>query len=343
MSDCGTPEAPRSLLAAILPAILVLSILWPARSPDVGSALITAPAVPGAVPQDTRIVVNAPAFRMDMFENGKLIQSYKIGIGYPEFPLPTGLRSSDTIVISPTWIPPQEAWVEAPRSRVKPGQKIPAGDKLNPLGPIKIPIGLPSLIHGGKAPGALGGFASHGCVGLTNHQIEDFASRLAQLSGTQLSNEQIAADEKNKTETHTIRLAKAVPVELRYETITVEDGRLCVYRDVYARGTNTEEHLRSVLQAYGVSADQLSKSEAARVKIALKQMARDASGKPVVKPVDTKPRNSTRARVTRTIRGEKEVVIDIASLKGKGYPAPIYAGAGKASKPTAASLHQRRR
>src|SRR5207237_4027656 len=33
---------------------------------------------PNAVPKDTRIVVNIPAFRMDVFENGSLIKSYKI-------------------------------------------------------------------------------------------------------------------------------------------------------------------------------------------------------------------------------------------------------------------------
>ncbi|MCA1605256.1 MAG: L,D-transpeptidase, partial [Acidobacteria bacterium] len=41
---------------------------------------------PNAVPKDTRVVVNIPAFRMDVFNEGSLIKSYKIGIGYPEFP-----------------------------------------------------------------------------------------------------------------------------------------------------------------------------------------------------------------------------------------------------------------
>ncbi|HEY0404193.1 MAG TPA: L,D-transpeptidase, partial [Pyrinomonadaceae bacterium] len=42
-----------------------------------------------AVPSDTRIVVNAPAYRMDVFDAGRLVKSYKVGIGYPEFPLPS--------------------------------------------------------------------------------------------------------------------------------------------------------------------------------------------------------------------------------------------------------------
>src|SRR5215510_4642941 len=53
---------------------------------------------PNAVPQDTRIVVNIPAFRMDLFRDGTLVKSYKIGIGYPEFPLPRGFRKAEMII-----------------------------------------------------------------------------------------------------------------------------------------------------------------------------------------------------------------------------------------------------
>jgi lipoprotein-anchoring transpeptidase ErfK/SrfK len=286
------------------------------------------------VPQDTRVVVNAPAFRMDLFEDGKLIKSYKIGIGYPEFPLPTGLRKAETIIFNPTWTPPDEPWVESPNSKVKIGEKIEAGNKLNPLGPIKIPIGLPSLIHGGKAPAKLGTFASHGCVGLTSPQVQDFAKRLARLSGTQISEEQIAEYGKNKTETKPLKLSKPVPVELRYETITVEDGKLHIYRDVYDHGTNTEDNLRNVLQAYGVAFDQLTENERAQVMRGLSQMARDATGKPSEADGSIPKKNPT-GKVTRAIKGAKEVVVEIAALAGKGYPAPADLDTGIPPKKTA--------
>ncbi|HVI70166.1 MAG TPA: L,D-transpeptidase, partial [Pyrinomonadaceae bacterium] len=132
---------------------------------------------PNAVPTDTRIVVNIPAYRMDVFQNGSLVKSYKVGIGYPEFPLPQGLRKANQIIFNPTWTPPDSPWVEKMKN-VTAGETVKAGDKDNPLGPIKIPIGLPSLIHGGKSPAKIGKFASHGCVGLTNDQIKDFAALL---------------------------------------------------------------------------------------------------------------------------------------------------------------------
>src|SRR6185369_2035783 len=212
------------------------------------------------------------------------------------------------------------------------------------LGPIKIPIGLPSLIHGGKAPAKLGGFASHGCVGLTTPQVQDFAARLAQLSGTQLTQEQFAEYLKHKTDTKSVKLARPVMVELRYDTITVEDGKLHIYRDVYERGTNTEENLRAVLQSNGVSFDKLSDSTRSDAMRALVAMSRNAGGKPVTE-ADSKPARKSKnesGKVTRLIKGTKEAVIDIPELAGKGYPAAVELDTGVPPKAAAPRARKRR-
>jgi lipoprotein-anchoring transpeptidase ErfK/SrfK len=306
-----------------------------------------------AIPTDSRIVVNAPAYRMDVFENGQLTKSYKVGIGYPEFPLPTGTRKANTIIFNPTWTPPDEPWVES-SNKVKPGEKIEAGSKLNPLGPIKIPIGLPSLIHGGKSPAKLGGFASHGCVGLTTPQVQNFAGVLARMSGSELTDEQIMAYAKTPKETKDVKLGRPVTVELRYETIVVEDGKLHIYRDVYDRDTNTEENLRKVLESYGVTLEQLSEQERNAVMTALKDMSRDATGKADEMKSSSNANASTESakgktsnknenknenkkaddngKVTRAVKGKKEIVIEIAALKGKGYPAAVELDTGSGAK-----------
>ncbi len=224
-----------------------------------GEALTT--AQPNAIPNDTRIVVNTPAYRMDVFRDGKLIKTYKVGIGYPEFPLPIGLRKADTIIFNPTWTPPDEPWV---KGKFAPGKKVEAGSKDNPLGPLKIPIGLPNLIHGGKSPGRLGTFASHGCVGLTNVQVQDFAMVLSEVAGSPLTMTEVSAYEKNNTETKKVKFDKPIPVELRYETIVVVDGKLKIYRDVYEKGTNTEDNLKRVLEVYGVSLEGIDQAEQRR-------------------------------------------------------------------------------
>jgi hypothetical protein len=306
-----------------------------------GNTAATSPTPTNGVPSDTRIVVNAPAFRMDVFNNGQLVKSYKVAIGYPEFPLPTGMRKAETIIFNPTWTPPDEPWVESPGSRVKIGETVKAGDKLNPLGVLKIPIGLPSLIHGGKPVARLGNFGSHGCVGLTNAQAEEFARLVAQVAGAPLDDAQIVEYEKNKSETKNVKLAKALPVELRYDTIVVEDGKLHIYRDVYDHDTNTEENLRAVLQANGMTLEQLSDQERAQVMSALAEMSRDASGKlddsssKDAKGSDKARPNNTSGKVTRVIKGRKEVVIAVAALAGKGYPAPVAMNTGGAQEPVA--------
>ena len=76
---------------------------------------------PNAVPKDSRIVVNIPAFRMDVFRDGSLLKSYKIGIGYQQFPLPTGFRKAEMIIFNPTWTQPNESWAS------NPGEVVPAG------------------------------------------------------------------------------------------------------------------------------------------------------------------------------------------------------------------------
>ena len=278
-------------------------------------------AKPNSVPTDTRVVVNAPAYRMDIFQDGKLVKSYKVGIGYPEFPLPTGLRSAKTIIFNPPWTPPDEPWV---KGDFQPGKKVEAGSKKNPLGFIKIPIGLPSLIHGGKDPSRLGTFASHGCVGLTNPLVQDFAVELAKLSGSELTPQQIKEYEQKRSKTKEVNLSTPVPVELRYETIVAEDGKLHIYRDVYEHGTNTEENLARVLQTYGLSMNDLTPEEQTKVRDALKKMATDPQGKPVDEDEsNTNKKPATSAKVTRNIKGSKEIVVDVAALRGKGYPAAV--------------------
>jgi hypothetical protein len=299
---------------------------------------------PNAVPTDTRVVVNIPAFRMDLFENGNLVKSYKIGIGYPEFPLPQGLRKAQSIIVNPTWTPPDSPWV-ATMKNVTAGEKVEAGSKLNPLGPVKIPIGMPSLIHGGKSPAKLGTFASHGCVGLTNAQVKDFAKLLAHAAGTEISDATLQKYYVDKTTTKTVKLNNPVPVELRYETIVVEDGKLHIYKDVYGQDTNTEENLRTVLQAQGVRFDELSSGEKEQLLFALNAMSARPKAMPSPSPSATvEDANANKSAKKKTKREEKklpknDVVIELTALAGRGYPAPVNldTGTGKPAPTVAAS------
>jgi len=284
---------------------------------------------PNAVPNDTRIVVNIPAFRMDLFQNGSLVKSYKVGIGYPEFPLPFGLRKAQTIIFNPSWTPPDSPWV-AKMKNATPGETIEPGSKDNPLGPIKIPIGLPSLIHGGKSPAKIGKFASHGCVGLTNAQIKDFAMLLMQASNKQVTDKEVANYLADKTRTKSVKLDQAIPVELRYETIVLEDGKLHIYKDVYAQDTNTEENLRRVLEAQGGRLEDLSQEQRQQALDALNAMS--AKPKPTASASPSPSPDKKTAKAAKKKAPQNEVVIDVSTLAGKGYPAAVNLDDGSGAK-----------
>jgi len=237
------------------------------------------------------------------------------------------MRQAKTVIFNPAWTPPDEPWV---KGKFEPGKKVEAGSKDNPLGPIKIPIGLPSLIHGGKNPAKLGTFASHGCVGLTNQGIETFAQEIAALAGGQLTPEDIKNREKDRSKTQEMNLQNPVPVELRYETIVAEDGKIHIYRDVYELGTNTDDNLRKVLSAYDVNFDQLDQNVKDQLLQGLQSMAVDAKGNPVDedenKASNSKSKSDSKSKsgkITTTVKGKREIVVDVPQLAGKGYPAPV--------------------
>lgn len=348
-----SPSPSESISPTPLPSLSLGGTSVPLTTPTPGSSPVPSPTIVTRaasaaaynVPLDTRIVVNAPAYRLDVFEQGQLLKSYKVGIGYPEFPLPTGQRKAGSIIFNPTWTPPDEPWVEASK-KVKVGQKVAAGDALNPLGVLKIPVGLPSLIHGGKQAAKLGGFASHGCVGMTNKQVQEFSKYLARIGGVELTDQQIAEYEKTPTETKVVKLKQTVPVEFRYDTILVSGGELHIYRDVYDRDTNTEENLRSVLEANGVTMNELSEAEKAEALKALDLMSAHPSGKSTDNTLAAEEKkakkgtNSKAPKMTASVKGKKELVIPIAALAEKGYPAPVDLNTGmppaEKSKPAAA-------
>jgi hypothetical protein len=153
---------------------------------------------------------------------------------------------------------------------------------------------------------------------------------------------------KNRTKTRVVNLGRLVPIELRYETIVFEDGQLHIYRDVYDQNTNTEEQLRGVLAANGVSLDDLTSEEHDQVLDALGAMSRLPKKRPAAKGANNTNQIPERSVAnanpgkpepppTRTRRNQKEVVVEIATLKGKGYPAPVSLDTGVPTQVVAAT------
>jgi ribosomal protein L12E/L44/L45/RPP1/RPP2 len=166
---------------------------------------------------------------------------------------------------------------------------------------------------------------------LTTPQIKDFAMLLSKASDTDLSDTTMASYLQDKDQTKTVKLKNVVPVELRYETIVVEDGKLHIYKDVYAQDTNTEENLRSVLEAHGVKFDDLSEQQRTEALNTLNAMSANPQKASSASPSpEASPEKRTAAK-KKPAKNQNEIVIDLGGSAQKGYPAPVNldTGSGK--------------
>ncbi len=113
-----------------------------------------------------KIVITISKFRLQLIRDGKPVMTFKIAVGQPAYPTPTG----DYYVVNkqsdPTWTPPAgSAWAKG-LGPIPPGPG-------NPLGTRWIGTSAPSVgIHGTNAPSSIGTAASHGCIRMRIPDVE---------------------------------------------------------------------------------------------------------------------------------------------------------------------------
>ncbi|HYJ85287.1 MAG TPA: L,D-transpeptidase [Pyrinomonadaceae bacterium] len=205
---------------------------------------------------DVRITLNVPSFRLTLWQNGKEIKSWYIGVGLKDHPIYIGDRKATQLIWNPDWIPPDSAWVGEMKN-VTSGEIIKASDPRNPLGKMKIPLGDRYLIHQAASVNDVGNLVSHGCVRMLRSELYDLAEKIIAARSLEVSPKRIAAA-KRSSRMLVVNLEEPVPVDINYDTIVVEDGVLHIYPDVYGRRTNTSQRLRAELEAAGVDVSTLN-------------------------------------------------------------------------------------
>ena len=205
---------------------------------------------------DIRLTLNVPTFRLTLWQNGKEVKSYYVGVGLKEHPIYIGDRKATDIIWNPDWIPPSSNWVRE-MSGVSPGEVIKASDPRNPLGKMKIPLGDSYLIHQAKGMGDLGNLVSHGCVRMLRAELYDLAEKIIAARNAPVSPKRIEAA-KRSSRMLVVNLDQEVPVDINYDTIVVEGNVLHIYPDVYSRGTNRIAALRAELVSAGLDPSKLS-------------------------------------------------------------------------------------
>ena len=252
-----------------------------------------------------RVTINIPAFQMTLWQDGKEVRSYPVGLGMPEFPIFVGTRQASSIEWNPVWIPPSSDWIEK-SSTVKPGEIILPTDPRNPLGKLKIPLGYGYLLHQAKGPGDMGSLVSHGCVRVMQADLYDLAEKIVAARELDVPAAGIASAKRTK-KTLKAPLEPTVPVEITYDTIVVEGGRLHIYPDVYERKQNTIANVRRELQTSGVDDGRLTDAQ-------IRKMIAAATGK------------------ERFVVGTRFIELGTALANGKVVSV---VAAGTAAKPTA--------
>jgi hypothetical protein len=218
-----------------------------------GGRVETAEFEPGQ--PDIRITLNVPSFRLTLWQNGKEVKSYYVGVGLKNYPIYIGETTANQIIWNPAWIPPQSDWVRE-RKGVSPGEIIKASDARNPLGKMKIPLGGPYLIHEAASRSDVGKMVSHGCVRMLRADLYDLAEKIIAARSAPVSRKRIDAAKRSKR-TYVVNLDEAVPVDINYDTLVVEEGVLHIYPDVYQRWTNRPWHLKRELETSGVDVSNL--------------------------------------------------------------------------------------
>jgi lipoprotein-anchoring transpeptidase ErfK/SrfK len=212
---------------------------------------------------DIEITVDVPAFRLTLWQNGKEVKTYAVGVGKKDFPISIGEKQATEVIWNPDWIPPDSSWVVG-RKGVRAGEVIRASDPRNPLGKIKIPLGYGYLIHQAAAPTDLGNLVSHGCIRMLRTDLYDLSEKIIAARSLPVSSQKIANAKRTKN-TVIAKLDEPLPVDINYDTQVVEGGALHLYPDVYERGTNTIEKLRAELESEGVDAASLDDSTLKRM------------------------------------------------------------------------------
>ncbi len=210
-------------------------------------------AVFAAGESDIKLTANVPAFQMTMWQNGKEVINYPMGIGLKEYPIFVGLRDINLIIWNPVWIPPNSDWV-SPSLR---GKIIKPTDSRNPLGKIKIPLGYGYLIHQAKGPQDLGNLVSHGCMRVLRNDLYDLNAKVIAAHSLEISDAEISKAKRTK-KTFLVELTNSLPLEITYDTIVVEAENLHIYPDIYDYDKNTIKNLRTELKANGINDEHIS-------------------------------------------------------------------------------------
>jgi len=194
---------------------------------------------PAVADTSWHLVLQVPAYRLDLMRGDRVARSIRVAIGMREHPTPLGRFTVNSVTWNPWWYPPKSAW--AAHDTITP--PCPA----NPVGRVKLGFGSLLYIHGTPASRSIGRPASHGCVRVTQNDALALADDLVRAVLPESA--QAAARYAAGSATHRMDLPALVPLEIRYDLAEVLGDTLWLYPDVYRRNPATARRMQLARRA----------------------------------------------------------------------------------------------
>jgi lipoprotein-anchoring transpeptidase ErfK/SrfK len=167
----------RSLDAAALSAAVVKVLTDPAQPRILQPALkVVKPKVTTgkvASAYGTIVTIDRGNFKLRLFKRLKLSKTYRVAVGMPAYPTPTGRFTIANKAVNPAWTAPNSPWAGAYAN-----ETVPGGSSENPLKARWMGIVNGVGIHGTGIPGSVGTRASHGCIRMTVPDVVDLYPRV---------------------------------------------------------------------------------------------------------------------------------------------------------------------
>ncbi len=121
----------------------------------------------------TIVTIDRANFKLRLFKRLKLSKTYRVAVGMPAYPTPTGRFAIANKAVNPTWTAPNSPWAGAYAN-----ESVPGGSAENPLKARWMGIVNGVGIHGTGIPGSIGTRASHGCIRMTVPDVIDLYPRV---------------------------------------------------------------------------------------------------------------------------------------------------------------------
>jgi hypothetical protein len=113
------------------------------------------------------LVVNTSANSLAFYRDGKVSKTYNVATGTGGYPTPHGQFRITAKRRNPTWVNPNADWSRDMPPRIGPGPN-------NPLGTRALNLSASGIrIHGTPNDASIGTNASHGCIRMHMHEVEE--------------------------------------------------------------------------------------------------------------------------------------------------------------------------